>query len=201
MPSGIAPTEKIARGLAAVALAALLASCVRSDRSQLTTAVTPPDIAYAVCTEMRPGQANTCNGVELPIKSSETAYNLCLGYHPADSGRACKRVREAYEADLRAYLAPQSAARAPSPPKADMPDPPTGSYKQRYATAKAMYVATSRDAETFQAALLIPTVRSRVSAVIGYLDDTKLKALAAQSKAEALYWYQYMQNMEQRDVE
>jgi hypothetical protein len=179
-----------------IAVAALLAGCVRSDRSQLATAVTPSDIAYAVCAESRPGSESSCNGIELPMKASETAYGLCLDYHPGDSGRACKQVREAYEAELRAYLAPQSAARAPAEPKSGLPEPPTGSYRQRYATARAMYIATSRDAQTFEAALLIPGVRRRVSAVIGHLDDDKLRALAAQSKAEAVYWYQYMQGLE-----
>jgi hypothetical protein len=201
MPSGIASTGTITYALAAVALAGLLSGCVHSDRSQLATAVTASDIAYAVCTEVRPGQAAGCTGAGLPMKASETAYTVCLGYHPGDSERACKQVRGAYEADLRAYLAPQTVARPAAPPKPDMPAPPTGSYKQRYATARAMYVATSRDAQTFEAALLIPTVRSRVTAVIGSLDDTKLRALAAQSKAEAMYWYQYMQNLEQGEAD
>lgn len=193
----------IARALAAAAFAGLLSGCVHSDRSQLATAVTPTDIAYAVCAQVRPGQPASCDGVELPMKASETAYNVCLGYHPGDSERACKHVREAYEADLRAYLAPRTAVQtpAPAPAKPDMPAPPTGSFKQRYATARAMYVATSRDAQTFEAALLIPTVRSRVSAVIGNLDDAKLHALAAQSKAEAMYWYQYMQTLDQGAAE
>jgi len=62
--------------------------------------------------------------------------------------------------------------------------------------AEKLYVATSRDAQTFGAALLIPEVRQKIEKVLGPLSDFKLKELAAQSNAEALYWYKYMQGLE-----
>jgi hypothetical protein len=48
---------------------------------------------------------------------------------------------------------------------------------------------------------LLPEVRRKVGAVLGQIDDDKLKALAAQSKAEAIFWYQYMQRLDQSAAE
>lgn len=62
--------------------------------------------------------------------------------------------------------------------------------------AEELYIATSRDAQTFKAALLIPEIRQKLEQVLGPLSDEKLKALAAQSNAEAIYWYKYMQGLE-----
>jgi hypothetical protein len=70
------------------------------------------------------------------------------------------------------------------------------SYHRWHDMAERLYVATSRDAQTFQAALLIPEVRRKIEKVLGPLSDLKLKQLAAQSNAEAIYWYEYIQGME-----
>jgi len=186
------------RCLAVFGIAVGLAGCVPSGHPNLATAVQPHDIAYAMCLQDRPADAAGCNSVRLPSRTSETAYSLCLDYHPSDP-RPCGRVRAAYMADLRAYLtepAPaQPAARAPS---AHPPEITERRYNQLHHTAEQLYLATSRDAQTFEAALLIPEVRRKVERVLGpRLSDDKLRALARKSRAEALYWYRYMQGLEQ----
>jgi hypothetical protein len=74
-----------------------------------------------------------------------------------------------------------------------------GRYRQLHRTAEQLYIATSRDAETFKAAILIAEVRRKVERVIGRVDDEKLQALSDKSRTEALYWYQYMQGLEQME--
>jgi len=163
--------------------------------------VRPSDIAYAMCAQYRPGAETTCSGLQLPLREAETAYSLCLDYHPGDA-RPCRKVRDAYEADLKMFLESGTGPAVASVPKGDIPEIAAGSERQRYRTAQQMYVATSRDAQTFEAALLIPEVRRRVQAVLGPdLTDDKLRALAAQSKGEAIYWYRYMQGLDQGSAE
>jgi hypothetical protein len=61
-------------------------------------------------------------------------------------------------------------------------------------SAEELYRATSRDAETFQAALLIPEIRLKLERALHQkLPDQLLIRLASQAKMEALYWYRYMQ--------
>ena len=189
--------RQMAGSLVAIALVVKLAGCAASGHPELATAVQPSDIAYAMCMEYRPGAATTCEGLQLPLRESETAYSLCLDYHPGDA-RPCGKVREAYEADLKAFLGSAKTPAATATPRAEPPEIAGGSYRQRYRTAEQMYIATSRDAQTFEAALLVPEVRRKVQAVLGPdLTDEKLQALAAQSKGEAIYWYRYMQGLEQ----
>jgi hypothetical protein len=183
--------------LAAIVLAVTVAGCAASGRPDLAIAVQPSDIAYAMCVQYRPGAEASCEGLQLPLRESETAYSLCLDYHPGDA-RPCRKVREAYEADLKAFLGSANPPAATAEPRSEPPEISAGSYRQRYRTAEQMYIATSRDAQTFEAALLVPEVRRRVQAVLGPdLTDEKLQALAAQSKGEAIYWYRYMQGLEQ----
>jgi len=64
-------------------------------------------------------------------------------------------------------------------------------------TAEELYKATSRDAETFEAALWIPEIRMKLERALHQkLPDELLRHLADQSKLEARYWYQYMQNVD-----
>jgi len=64
-------------------------------------------------------------------------------------------------------------------------------------TAEQLYQATSRDAETFEAALLIPEVRLKLEQALHQkLPDQALRGLASHAKAEARYWYSYMQGLE-----
>jgi hypothetical protein len=65
--------------------------------------------------------------------------------------------------------------------------------------AEELYKATSRDAETFEAALLIPEIRLKLERALHQkLSDQMLHRLAGQAKLEAIFWYKYMQGLEQR---
>jgi hypothetical protein len=66
-----------------------------------------------------------------------------------------------------------------------------------YATAEALYKATSRDAEIFTVALLLPDIRRKVEKVLGEkLSDDRCRMMAKQAQAEALYWYKYTLDLE-----
>lgn len=78
-------------------------------------------------------------------------------------------------------------------------DPRSRSFVPRVSrrSAEELYKATSRDAETFEAALLIPEVRLKLERALHQkLPDQLLKRLAFQAKMEALYWYKYMQGLD-----
>jgi hypothetical protein len=63
--------------------------------------------------------------------------------------------------------------------------------------AEELYKATSRDAETFEAALLIPEIRLKLERALNQkLSDQMLHRLADQARLEAIFWYQYMQGLE-----
>ena len=69
--------------------------------------------------------------------------------------------------------------------------------EERQRTAEALYRAANSDADTFQAALLIPEVRKRIEAALGRrLSDTELRAMIDNNRTEALYWYGYAQRLE-----
>src|ERR1700728_3940293 len=101
--------RQMARYTTVIVLGAAMGGCVASGHPDLASAVQPSDIAYAMCVQYRPGAEAACNGMQLPLRESETAYSLCLDYHPGDA-RPCRKVREAYEADLRAFLEPRKGA-------------------------------------------------------------------------------------------
>ena len=65
----------------------------------------------------RSGQsaAGECENVRLADRASEIAYAACLDYNRRDL-RACGRLRQAYEDDIRAQLATQKPAIARRPP-------------------------------------------------------------------------------------
>jgi hypothetical protein len=190
------PSLRLAPGvLAAGGLLAALAACAPAGRPDLTSAVSPAEITYAVCAQSRSGDEASCNGLQSPDRASEVAYSVCLDYHKLDP-EACKALRETYAADLRAYLAaPHDTAQPPEPPAgADLAG---RGYAAQHRTAEQMYIATSRDAQTFEAALLIPEVRRKVDRLLGpNLADDKLRAMADKSQSEARYWYGYMQSLE-----
>jgi hypothetical protein len=63
--------------------------------------------------------------------------------------------------------------------------------------AEELYKATSRDAETFEAALLIPEIRLKIERALHQkVSDQMLRRLADQARSEAIFWYQYMQGLE-----
>ena len=156
----------------------------------------PAEIADAMCVQYRPGDGAACAGLQLPESASALAYRMCLEYHKLDV-KACKDLRMVYEAELRAYLErPQTT---PNPVLSPANEPQITGQRARdlHKTAEDLYKATSRDAQTFEAALLIPDVRQKVQGVLRHaLSDEELRKLADQARAEALYWYKYMQGLE-----
>ena len=76
-------------------------------------------------------------------------------------------------------------------------DPTVGNGS--YGLAANLYRATSQDAQTFEAALLIPEIRLKLEAALHQqLSNEMLRHLANQSKEESLYWYKYMQGLEHK---
>ena len=177
-------------------LAAILAGCMPAPHPDLASAVQPSEIASVMCLENRPGDETGCNELRLPDPASAMAYGMCLEYHRLYV-KACDDLRLAYEAELRAYLA------LPAPPPnsqgstAPAPQMTAQRARELRQTAEALYKATSTDAQTFEAALLIPDIRQKIAAVLRQnLSDEKLHTLARQARSEALYWYAYMQGLE-----
>jgi hypothetical protein len=188
---------ELRRHIAVAGLAAIVAGCTPGSHPDLASAVQPSEIAYAVCLQYRPGGGD-CTGLRLPDPASALAYGTCLEYHNYHKleVKACDDLRLAYETELRAYL-----ERPEATPEEKMPKAGAQIAVQRARTlrntAEALYKATSRDAQTFAAALLIPEVRLKVEHVWGQkLSDDELHKLADQARAEALYWYAYMQGLE-----
>src|SRR5262249_51848447 len=148
------------------------------------------------CQQARPDDPR-CQDLQLPDPVSSTAYATCLEYNRLDV-KACKDLRAAYEDELRAYLAARESV-APATLWSAGSQPPIGAPRIRelHRTAAELYRATSVDAQTFAAALVIPDVRRKIEAALRQsLPDDRLRAMAAQARAEALYWYAYMQGLE-----
>ena len=149
-----------------------------------------------MCRQNHPGDDTACAGFRLPDPTSAMAYGMCLEYHRLDI-KACSELRLVYETELRTYLElPDRAANAPvsTTDQVQMTAPRT---RELHKSAEALYRATSTDAQTFEAALLIPDVRRKIAAVLRQdLTDEKLRTLARQARSEALYWYAYMQGLE-----
>src|SRR4051794_9905295 len=179
----------------AAALVLSLLGCAPDAELAARQAAEPDAIAAAVCREVRTEAAGECENVRLADRASEIAYAACLDYNRRNL-RACGRLRQAYENDIRAQLA------TPKPPVVET----SLSEKrraldglqagERYRTAEALYKAANSDADTFQAALLIPEVRKKIEAALGkHLSDAQLSALVENNRAEAVYWYGYAQNL------
>lgn len=156
----------------------------------------PQAIAAAVCREGRTD--SKCARIPLADRASEIAYATCLDYNRRDL-RACERLRQAYEDDIRRQL----AAQAPSIARTSVSEKRSAlaslEPRERYRTAEALYKAANSDADTFQAALLIPEVRKKIEGVLGKsLSDDQLRALIDNNRAEAIYWYGYLQGLRPR---
>ncbi|HYU12330.1 MAG TPA: hypothetical protein VEK82_07135 [Stellaceae bacterium] len=179
--------------ITAIALVAVIAGC----SSAPDKADDPSEIAYATCLEYRSGDPMPCRGLRLPDPASQVAYGMCLEYHPKDAA-PCNRLRNAYRADLRAYLESLKAAAGSDPAKAGQaPRLDSRRVAELHHTAEELYKATSRDADIFANALLVAAMRRHVEGILGRpLSDQELRALADQSRAEAVYWYKYMQGLE-----
>lgn len=185
------------RSIAALLLAAVgLAACGPAPRGEFA-AVQPADIAAALCQKAHPGDDAACRDVRLPDQTSTRACQTCLDYHRLDP-KACNGLRLAYESELRAYFSPRPVGPIRTDSPADHPPPAAAQHGQvPYQTAAALYKATSSDAQTFTAALLIPEVRHKVEEALRQsLSDERLHQLAEQAKSESLYWYGYLQRLE-----
>ncbi len=129
---------------------------------------------------MRTDAAGECESISLADRASEIAYATCLDYNRRDL-RACGRLRQAYEDDVRGQLAAQAPPIAGTS-LSEKRDALAGlAPGERYRTTEALYKAANSDADTFQAALLIPEVRKKIEAALGKrLSDDQLRALIDQ---------------------
>jgi len=181
--------------LAATACLLSIAGCASDAELAARRAAEPRVVAAAICREVRTDAAGDCESVQLANPASEIAYAACLDYNRRDL-RACGRLRQAYEDDIRAQLAAQKPATgetAASEKRRALAGLQAG---DRYRTAEALYRAANSDADTFQAALLIPEVRKKIEAALKTrLSDAQLRALIDNNRAEAVYWYGYAQRL------
>ena len=172
----------------AAAFVLAIPGCAPSVELAARQAAEPEAVAAAICREVRTDAAGGCESLRLTDRASETAYATCLDYNRRDL-RACDRLRQAYEDDIRAQLAAQRPPVETSPSVGRRMSP--GSQKgEGQPPAEALYKAANSDADTFQAALLIPEVRKKIEAALGKrLSDAQLRALIDNNRAEAVYWY------------
>ena len=177
--------------LPATALAAIAGGCAPSAQLAAREAAQPAAIAQAMCSQYRPHDAAGCDKFRLPDRASEIAYAGCLDYNQRDL-KPCAALRVAFEGDLHAAL------EAGKPPTASSA-PPSSAGRTRVlrSTAAELFKASNGDADTFQAALLIPEIRRKVEAVLRQrLTDDALHALIDKTRAEAAYWFRYMQQLD-----
>jgi hypothetical protein len=71
--------------------------------------------------------------------------------------------------------------------------PRRNSYCQK---AQQMYGAASADARTLERAMFVTEMRRQLETVLGrQLSDPELRELSDHARAEAHYWYKYMQGL------
>jgi hypothetical protein len=110
-------------------------------------------------------------------------------------------LRATSKADLPAYSTSPKATAGTQTPRANGPESAPQRACRLHDSALALYKATSRDAETFTAALLLPDVRRKVEAALQQkLSNEQCRKLAQQAQAEAIYWYKYMQGLERAEI-
>jgi hypothetical protein len=179
-------------GIAAALAAA--AGCAPSPEITARNAAQPAAIATAICLQSRANES--CDNARLPEPASEIAYATCLDYNRRDLLR-CSALRLAYEADLHAHFGPPQSRAGSAGPPLNLPRLGGTRVRDLHHTAEELYKASNSDADTFQAALLIPEIRRKIEAVLGHkLTDAALEALVGRTRAEAVYWYEYMQRLE-----
>src|SRR3954454_7833988 len=182
-------------GLTAAALVLPVLGCVPTAELSARRAVEPEAVAVAVCREVAADAAVDCENVQPAQFASEIAYATCLDYNRRDP-RTCSRLRQAYEDDIRAQLAARQSSAAETSLSEKRRALSGLQAGERQRTAEALYRAANSDADTFQAALLIPEVRKKIEAALGKrLSDAQLRALVENNRAEAVYWYGYAQNL------
>jgi hypothetical protein len=179
----------------AAALVLSVLGCAPDTELAARQAAEPAAIAAAVCRAVSTTKAADCEGVRLADRTSELAYAMCLDYNRRDL-RACRRLRQAYEDDIRMQFAAQKAAVGETSVSEKQRALAGLPAREQYRTAEALYKAANSDADTFQAALLIPEVRKKIEAALGKrLSDAQLRALIENNRAEAVYWYGYAQTL------
>ena len=102
-------------GLAAAALVLPVLGCVPTAELSARRAAEPEAVAVAVCRETTADAAVDCESMQPAQFASEIAYATCLDYNRRDP-RACGRLRQAYEDDIRAQLAAQAVYPPPRRP-------------------------------------------------------------------------------------
>lgn len=173
--------------------------CTPSLEPAAREAAEPEAVAAAICREVRADEAEGCEGVRLSDRASEIAYATCLDYNRRDL-RGCDRLRRAYEDAIRAQLGAQKppVETSPSDRRRTLAGSQNGAgprKDERQPPAEALYKAANSDADTFQAALLIPDVRKKIEAALGKpLSDAQLRALIDNNRTEAVYWYDQMRH-------
>jgi hypothetical protein len=177
---------------AAAALVLAVFGCTPAAETAVRQAAEPAAVAAAVCRQIKTSAAGECEGISLANRGSEIAYASCLDYNRRDV-RACDRLRHAYEDEIRRQLAgrlPPVAGTA----LAEKRDALAGlEPRNRYRTTEALYKAANSDADTFEAALLIPEVRKKIEAALGRpLSDARLRAMIDNNRTEAIYRYGYL---------
>jgi hypothetical protein len=191
---GVSGGHLIRRLVAAAAFVVPVLGCAPDTELIARQAAEPVAVAAAVCREVRITTPGECDGVQLVDRTSEIAYATCLNYNSRDL-RACNRLRQVYENDARTQLAAQKLPITETSLSEKHRALAGMQERERYRTAEALYRAANSDADTFQAALLIPEVRKKIEAALGkHLSDAQLRALIENNRAEAVYWYGYAQN-------
>ena len=115
---------------------------------------------------------------------------MCLEYHPKDAA-PCNRLRDAYRADLRAYLESLRAV-------AGSVVAATVSAFQKLWKSNGLVDFMANATASIAVNTLQPQTQLLVAGKTTpkALTDQELRALADQSRAEAIYWYKYMQGLE-----
>jgi hypothetical protein len=180
-------------GFLCVVCFALVIGCSLSPEIAAREAAQPTAIAAAICAQYRPEDIASCDRVELADPSSKIAYAGCLEYNRLDL-KPCAALRVAYESALHAYFDATGPRTVDKGPALAEPRLSSSRIRDLRRTAEELYKASNSDADTFEAALLIPEIRRKIEAALRQpLTDAQLRALVSKTRAEAVYWYTYTQ--------
>jgi hypothetical protein len=180
-----------------VLLAVTAACCASVECLNLARAEQSAGAAHLTCLQYRPLEEESYKKFRPPNPIS-AADGMGVGRRQTKI-KTCNGLRTISEVDPPAAPASPKVAAKTQPPR-------NGEDLERqrarlHASALALYKATSTDAETFTAALLLPEIRRKVETALQQkLSDEQCRELARKARAEALYWYQYMQGLERDEA-
>ena len=181
------------RQLGTVLLVLSAACCASVEGSNPARAAQPAGLAHLTGLQYGPLEEDSYMKFR-PSNPTSLADGIAVDHRQTDP-KTCTELRGISEVDPPAAPAPPKAAARTQPPRNAQE-----LERQRarfHASALALYKAASRDAETFTAALLLPEIRRKVETALRQkLSDDQCRGLARQARAEALYWYEYMQGLE-----